>query len=343
MPQDGVFSTTFTVWAAKLSGVRVVCIDHGNLALLNSRSYRMERTSQIATKHWSLPRTILAHLRYRCYWPSLKLIASFGIRHADHFLIPGVAGDGVEENCKRLGIPPNRVTRFASMIDTNDYVIPDVTARVTICQKKGIPADSIIISIVCRLAIEKGLDIALEGISKAFSAIPKSLQRQIRIIIAGDGPLRKHLEEEISRRGFSQNWMLWGETSSTDIKELLVITDIFLYTSTRGACFSMSVLEAMASSCAVVATTEPISNAHLLAEGRGIAIPSYDTEQIGMALIKLVQNPNTVKRWESWHATILLYSIALLNLKELYYEYLTGRGWKRYLTASRKVISDDAE
>ena len=52
----------------------------------------------------------------------------------------------------------------------------------------------------------------------------------------------------------------------------------------------MAVLEAMASNCAVIASTEPISNAHLLAEGRGLAVPPGDVEQTALALVQLVSD-----------------------------------------------------
>ena len=54
---------------------------------------------------------------------------------------------------------------------------------------------------------------------------------------------------------------------------------------------SMAVLEAMASACAVIATTQPVSNAHLLSAGRGIALPANDAKQIGIALVRLVSDP----------------------------------------------------
>jgi glycosyltransferase involved in cell wall biosynthesis len=113
---------------------------------------------------------------------------------------------------------------------------------------------------------------------------------RVRVIIAGDGPSRAQVEETIHDCGLSQTCALWGETSTTDVISLLGMSDIFLYTSVRGACLSMAVLEAMASGCAVVASTRPLSNARLLAEGRGIAVPAEDVEQTGRALARLVND-----------------------------------------------------
>ncbi len=290
LPQDGVYTAAFSALAAKLASARVVCIDHGNLTLVKSRTYRTERIKTIATKGWSWPRRLFARLRYVWYWPSLYLFAKVAIRFVDHFLIPGVVGDGVEESCKRLGLHPSRITRFASMIDIDCHVVPDAASRASMRAEKGIAIDTIVISLICRLAPEKGIDIALEAISLAFSELSPGVCKRIRIIIAGDGSLRKHVEEEIIRRGLSQNCVLWGETSAADVITLLGLTNVFLYTSTRGACFSMGVLEAMASGCAVIASTAPMSNAHLLAEGRGIAVSPGDGEQTAMALVRLLKD-----------------------------------------------------
>ena len=53
---------------------------------------------------------------------------------------------------------------------------------------------------------------------------------------------------------------------------------------------AMTVLEAMASGCAVIASTEPLANAALLAEGRGIAVPAGDVAQTSDALLLLLDD-----------------------------------------------------
>jgi glycosyltransferase involved in cell wall biosynthesis len=245
------------------------------------------------TEHWdwSRPRRLLARLQYACYWPSLCLLAHISVRFVDYFFIPGVAGDGTEEACKRLGVPKSRIARFASTIDIDRYSVLDAASRARVREKKGIEAESVIIAMVCRLAPEKGIDIALESISRTLYAISPEKSTRVRVIIAGDGPQRKHIEEDISDRGLSQTISLWGETSSEDIISLLSISDIFLYTSTRGACISMALLEAMASGCAVIASTLPMANVRMLADGRGITVPPGDAVETSKALVSLLNDP----------------------------------------------------
>jgi glycosyltransferase involved in cell wall biosynthesis len=302
LPQDGIYTGAFTAMAAKLTGTRVVCIDHGDLSLFNTRNnhiYRSERIDMLMKKEWPLLVRFVARFCLKFYWPSRSLLASISARLVDHFLIPGVVGDGVEEICKDLGVPTSRITRYPSMIDVQRHIVPDAATRANRREEKGIPANAIVVAIICRLAPEKGLDIAIESISRALATLSPELYARIRVVIAGDGPLRKQIEESICMHRLDQICLLWGEASATEVVSLLSISDIFLYTSTRGACFAMAVLEAMASGCAVIASTEPVSNAKLLAEGRGFAVPAYDVEQASKALARLMNDQELCSRMGS--------------------------------------------
>lgn len=288
LPQDGVFTAAFSGLAAKLAGIRVVCIDHANLTLLKSSIYREERRRALATK--SLPFRLFARPMLELYWPALFQIARIAGRFVDHFLVPGIAGDGVEEICEKLGVHSSRITRFNSMIGLQHHIIPEVTVRLSMREQKGLDGDSVVIALACRLAPEKGLEVAMESLSQSLAKLDPKQYARVCIIVAGDGPLREYMEEEIQRRGLNQVCQLWGNLSHEAVIELLSISDIFLYTSTRGACFPMAVLEAMASGCAVIASKQPMSNAHLLAQGRGIAVDAGDAEQTADALEQLINS-----------------------------------------------------
>lgn len=58
----------------------------------------------------------------------------------------------------------------------------------------------------------------------------------------------------------------------------------------------MAVLEAMASACAVVASTEPLSNALLLSEGRGFAVPAGNVTETSAALAQLLSDEQLCQR-----------------------------------------------
>ncbi len=294
MPQDGISTAAFAALAARMAGVRSVCIDHGDLGLLKSHLYRTERINALTAR--SRLYRLQAYLRYLLYWPSLNLLAWLAARFVDHFLVPGVEGDGVEETCKRLGVHPSHITRFANAIDVGRHIIPDAKSRADMRKKNGIPADSIVITMICRLAPEKGLDIALEAISQALSTLSPDLRTKVRVIIAGDGPLRKQLEADICMHELSQTCILWGEASEETVISLLGISDVFLFTSRRAAGYPLAILEAMASGCAVIASSEPLANSHMLDEGRGIVVPVGDPDQAAQALVCLLTDMDLRRR-----------------------------------------------
>lgn len=288
LPQDGIYTSAFASLVAKLAGKRCVCIDHGNLTLLDSHAFRAERIKALKTEQRFWFRRLLARLQYVFYWPSLFLLAWISARFVDQYFVPGVTGDGVEDICRRLGVAASRITRFANMIDTTRYRLLDQPAKASLRQKYDIAADAMVIAIVCRLAPEKGLEIALDALDFAIAALPSQLASSLKVIVAGDGILRHRLEAEVRMRGLDQIFIFYGEASKEEVSELLSMSDIFLFTSWRAAGFPLTVMEAMASGCAVIASTESLANRQMLAGGRGVVLPPGETEQIGKALIRLV-------------------------------------------------------
>src|SRR5579859_1468246 len=289
LPQDGVFTAMCAGLASKLTGRRTVCVDHANLTLVDSDIYREERKRALLLKNW--PRRLMSTALLMAYWPTLDCIARISARVVDHFLIPGVVGDGVEEICEGFGIPQSRLTRFNSMIDVGRHRVLGESEQAVEREKNNLPADAIVVAIICRLSPEKGLEIALESIRQSLSALEPEYRTRLRVVIAGDGPSRQSLEEEVRRLDLHETCVFWGDISADDVITLLAISHIFLYTSTRGACIPMAVLEAMASGCAVIATTQPLSNTVLLAQGRGRIVQPGNARETAVALTALVSNP----------------------------------------------------
>src|SRR5260221_7101814 len=89
--QDGIYTGAFAALSAKLAGIRVVCIDHGNLSLLHSATFHAEYIKSRETKG-PLYR-LLARLEYVWYRSSLFVLTKIAVRFIDYYFIPGVAGD----------------------------------------------------------------------------------------------------------------------------------------------------------------------------------------------------------------------------------------------------------
>lgn len=292
LPQDGVLCAAFAALIGKMAGVRVVCMDHGNIAWLDTQSVRSNILGRFKAYPWH--RQALAHLLFPFYRSSYRFLARIATRCADQFL---VADDEVEAIYRKsFGVHPARIVRYAYMLDADRFTSPDKESRTKLRAEYAIPEDAIIITMINRLTPEKGLHLAIEGIAQALSALPPNVRMLVKVLIAGDGPLRSQIEADIVRHGLDSICRLPGEAAPSDVVTLLAISDIFLYSGRQGTNYSMAVLEAMASGCAVIASTRPLSNARLLADGRGIAIPAEDVGQIREALIQLVNDPELCRQ-----------------------------------------------
>jgi glycosyltransferase involved in cell wall biosynthesis len=283
IPQDGTFTGAFSAVVARLAGVRVLCMDHGNVTLPHSPIYQAERKRWRMAKPW--PRRLLFHLRDACYSPSLRLLARISIRYTDTFL---PAGDDVADAyVYHYGVHPSRIMRYPFMIDADRFTPRDEAARAELRTQLGISSEAIVIAMVNRLAPEKGLDVAIEGLSQALSALPVEVRARVRLIIAGDGALRDQIEADIRHHDLEAVCKLWGEAMRDEVGDLLGISDIFLHTGNRGI-NPVALLEAMAAGCATISTTAPKAVARYLDENRGIAVPVGDVDAIAGALVRTI-------------------------------------------------------
>ncbi|HET9999910.1 MAG TPA: glycosyltransferase [Ktedonobacteraceae bacterium] len=287
LPQDGVYTAAYTACVARLAGIRVVCMDYGNLTLLHNPTYKNERREAFAGRNWFY--RAIGPALLKCYWLSLAFFTRVSTHLVDHFLISGMEGDGIEDlYCDRLGVPRSRVTRYAYMVDLKRHPMLDAREKARRRLECSIPTDAQMITMICRFAPEKGVDIALESISQMLAALEPERRGHLVFVLAGNGPLQEHIEKQIDALGLRDVCKLWGEATPEDVVTLLSICDIFLHTSTRGAYYSMTLLEAMASGCAIVASNEPPLNTQLLADGRGVVVPAGDAGQTARALISLL-------------------------------------------------------
>jgi glycosyltransferase involved in cell wall biosynthesis len=339
LPQDGLFTAAFAVLIGKLAGVRVVCMDHGNVTLLDTPSLQSEVSWR--TKGYPCYRRVVTRMLLVFYWRSNHLLARIAARCADQLL---VAGDEVEAAYRRhFRIPTDRIIRYPYMLDADRFMPPNEESRARMRAEQDLPEDAIIITLINRLAPEKGLHLAIEGIARALLALPIAVRARVKVLIAGDGPLRTQVEAEIGRYGLDSVCRLWGEAAPSDVVTLLAISDIFLYCGTRGTNYSMAVLEAMAAGCAVIATTRPLSNAKLLAQGRGIAIPAEDVEQICESLVRLVNDPELCRQIGHLARNYVVTQHGAVMLKRALMRAAHWSALHEFFDSSKVVVGSESE
>ncbi len=331
--QDGLYTGTFAALAARMAGVRVVCMDHGTIQHPYSASYRAERIEGIASAPWLL--RLPLRFMIACYLRSLRLLASLSTRFTDFFL--PASGDVEETYHQQWGVTPDRALVFPFLMDTGRYAPCDAQVRAERRAALHLPADAIVIAMVNRLAPEKSITTALQGVSRVLQRLPAETASRVRLVIAGDGPLRKQIEQEIRQRHLESVCLLLGMATPDEVVSLLSISDLFLYTAIRGI-NSAAVQEAMAAGLPVIASLEPRATAALLVGGRGLAFPASDVEALTLALEEVLCDPLRARQMgTAARAYIETHHSAEMLRRSL----LRATGWPLSLSDVSRVSSED--
>ncbi len=115
------------------------------------------------------------------------------------------------------------------------------------------------------------------------------LEPSTRLIIAGDGPEEGPLRELARELGVQSRVSLLGLRD--DVDELLRRTDIFVHPAVWPEAFGLTLAEAMASECAVVASRIG-GMSEVIEDGvSGILVPPGDEAALREALERLIQDP----------------------------------------------------
>jgi glycosyltransferase involved in cell wall biosynthesis len=109
--------------------------------------------------------------------------------------------------------------------------------------------------------------------------------KRFRLAIAGDGPLRQRIEEQIEALGLSRTVILLGHLA--DVERLIAASDILVLPSFREG-LSNVILEAMMAGKAVIAS-DVGGNGELVEHGStGLLFPSDDDVALAASLRSLI-------------------------------------------------------
>ena len=150
----------------------------------------------------------------------------------------------------------------------------------------GATDDTVLVVYVGRIAPEKGIDVALEGMRQVLS---RAEPGRVAFALAGDGPA-----EERCRREAPKGAVFTGKLSGRPLSEFYASADVFVFPSITET-FGNVVLEAMASGLALIApdwgaTTE------LATTETALQFPADDPAALAQRVEQLVSDPSLRRR-----------------------------------------------
>ena len=197
-------------------------------------------------------------------------------RFAD--LTTNVSRASVAEAVRRGAVPAHRVLYVPNGIDTSLFDRSAELGRLT-RRDLGLEEAFVFLAAGRLVCPAKGFDVLLRAAEDVVRVNPG-----VRVVIAGDGPLRAELESDAKRLGLSQHVRLLG--ARDDMPALMSAADAFVMPS-RWEGLPLVLLEAAATRLPCLAT-DVGGNREVVADGRsGYLIPEVDATSLAGAMVRL--------------------------------------------------------
>ncbi|MBI3774864.1 MAG: TIGR03088 family PEP-CTERM/XrtA system glycosyltransferase [Gammaproteobacteria bacterium] len=187
----------------------------------------------------------------------------------------------------QAGVPEARVAQIYNGVDEQKFHPRAALAR-AVLPTGFAPPDAIVVGTIGRLSGEKDQLTLLRAFARARALHP---QRELRLVLVGDGPLKAEIEREIVIGNLQSD--VWLPGARGDIAEILRALDIFILPS-LGEGISNTILEAMASGVAVIATRVGGNPELVVENATGRLVPAADPESMAQAIVNYVQQPEVL-------------------------------------------------
>ena len=183
----------------------------------------------------------------------------------------------VRQRLLQSGVRAERIRDVRNGIDLR----PFEEARASLGSMKA--DDGLLVGLIGRLAWEKGVDVFLEA-----AALVLSEFGAVRFVIVGEGPDREKLEQSIRDGGVEGHVLLLGRRE--DLPGIYASLDIMVSAS-RQEGLPMAILEGMASSLPIIATTVGEVPTVVKDGDTGILVPPEDPRRLAQAILELLRDP----------------------------------------------------
>ena len=268
--QDGLFLPMPGLIATRGRSVKLAVMDHGTLTNSLDPVWHRDLPRQMP-----VAKSLVYRLGFALDRPWRELRWRLGFRYADGVWYVG------EELKPLLGLAGSRARQYKQPAP-RDFLPATAEERHAARADLGLAPTDTVVNMATRFAMEKGLPNVLDAVARVAPLHP-----EVRLVVAGHGPLEGWLRSEIKHRGLERMMILAGSRDRRGIQRLHHASDFHLYAGTIGCGMSLALLEAMA--CGVVPIVSDVPRQH-----RELAVPSgwvfaagsteELTESLGMAL-----------------------------------------------------------
>lgn len=256
------------------------CIQEDGIQLLHTHGYKADLYGYVAARRSGKPIVATCH-----NW--LGGTAALGIyNRLDRMALKRFHGlaavsDSVAQRLLASGVPARKIRTIANGIDVQTFerARPSPTLNFD-CSK--------VIGMVARLDLQKGFEYLLRAARELRGEFPG-----LKVVIMGEGPDRREIEDMIRRLGLQSNVILAGQRS--DMPAIYAAMDVFVLPSLNEG-LPMTILEAMAASKPVIATRVGAIPKVIQDGETGLLVDPADSDGLRNALARLLADSDLCSR-----------------------------------------------
>jgi phosphatidylinositol alpha-1,6-mannosyltransferase len=223
--------------------------------------------------------------------PIFKLLMKRIVKSLDYL---GYLGDYTKSVLLKLGTIQNKLIQIAPGIDIEHF--SPMGVREQLLAKHKLTGKRVIIS-VGRLVHRKGQDQLIKALPEVLKKFPDTV-----LLLVGDGPLRKMLENSATQLGVSNNVVFVGRVSYQQLPEYLNLAEIFAM-PVRSRFFGLEVeglgivyLEASACGLPIIAGDSGGAPDAVIKNITGLIVDGVKSDEISDAICKLLAEPALAKQ-----------------------------------------------
>ena len=232
----------------------------------------------------------LGMLRTGLFTRALYGLEAFAYKHATR--VSGISEE-ILDAFRRKGVPENKLILFPNAVALPAAV--EIPGRGRFRARHHFSPNEFLAIYAGNLGVKQGLQILFDAAELLRS------EKDIRIVLAGDGAARESLEQELRARDLT-NLLMLPLQFGTDYKELLVDADVSLITQQSGsgnAFFPSKLLITLAYSSPVVTVADEESAlARVVADGKfGRNIIPGKPDQLARTFRELARDRQQLRAW----------------------------------------------
>lgn len=199
-----------------------------------------------------------------------------------------------DEVMRVLTLPADKVDVVPNGVDPAEFRLPPAARRqVEELRNRLRAAGQAIIFFMGRLVWEKGAQDLIDAMPAVRSRVPGA-----RLVVAGDGPLRRQLMDRAEGRGLGSGVCFPGFVSGARRQQLLALADVAVFPS-RYEPFGIVALEAMAAGVPVVVGDTGGLAEVVRAGVNGLKAVPGDPESIARCIVSVLTDPGLARRLTS--------------------------------------------